>query len=518
MGKLLVRELREYVGGTSVTVLSIFVVGPSLGIDEFDGALSTFLTRNNAFERLHLVGFKSDLKKIVPWLAVSEDPGARLRKVLRDFESSIYCVGFDEKAGDHQVLDLALKKRLENHADVINAERRASLLNAFELTNGMMVAPTGFHYAKTSGAHSSRFIRASNTIEAADSVSQVAFWLLPKIWADEVDQIVVDTSGIYAPVLLAAHYRSALKKEQILPVWSHKSFGGLDGIAAIPKTAVCVISATTSGTLAKRLSDKGAKANHIWTIYGLVSAASRRKNTLCDLWEGFPGKTGGYPPIENHDGKDCHLCKEGSLAVRISGDQFALEPPQTKEVDIVVGDVSDQLRTILSEVVGTGLFKVYRHRVGRRTGNHEIYLDVQSLFERLKISPTLAQNADIQTSNGALQPSVFWQKFKNSWNTLKKRSATFNVERIVNVAYPFSAQLGQEVLLEFNQSVKQPKVLQQHMGPSDPHVTSLQQFATPMKDRSSFRVLGSAIFETAFALSCAGLIPARAIQHPKHSN
>jgi len=43
---------------------------------------------------------------------------------------------------------------------------------------------------------------------------------------------------------------------------------------------------------------------------------------------------------------------------------------------------------------------------------------------------------------------------------------------------------------------------------------SLWQFATPIKDRSSFRVLGSAIFETAFTLSHAGLIPARVIQHP----
>lgn len=461
MDKLIIRELREYIGGTSVTVLSIFIVGSNLGIDEFDSVVSAFLTKNSAFERAHLVGFKKDIRPIIPWLAPSEDSGTRLRKVLRDFESSFSCVVFDEATGTHQVTDLALNTNLNHPYNIINAERRASLLQVFERANGMMVAPTGFHYGKTSKAHSDRFIRASNSIEAAENVAQLAFWILPAIWASDVDQIVVDTSGIYAPILLASHYRSVLKKVPNLQFWSHRSFDGLEAIEVIPKTAVCLISATTSGTLSMRLKDRGADPNRIWTIYGLVSRTAQDKNILCDLWEGAAGNTGGHPLIENYEAHNCRLCKEGSLAVRISGDQFVLEPPQTKEIDIVIGDISDQLRAILSEVVGTGLFKVYRHRLGRRAGQHEIYLDVQSLFEYLQIPAAVAENAETRKCSDKLKLSSFWQKFKNSWSTLKKRAATFNVERIVNVAYPFSIQLSQDVLMEFHQSLRKPKVLPQ---------------------------------------------------------
>jgi len=45
-----------------------------------------------------------------------------------------------------------------------------------------------------------------------------------------------------------------------------------------------------------------------------------------------------------------------------------------------------------------------------------------------------------------------------------------------------------------------------------------QQFTTSMKDRSSFRFLGLAIFMMAFTLSHTGLIPLRVILCPRHSN
>jgi hypothetical protein len=475
MDKIQIRELRELISGNSTKVLSIFLADSEFGPDEFDGTLSAILSKSNLFESLHIVGFKRDVQKVLAWLGPSDDSGARIRKVLRDFDTAVTCVVFDETHGTYQALDSSLSVERVNGRQIVDAERRAGLLDSFDRANGMMYAPTGVHYAKTSTAHSDRFIRTSNVLEESVNVALVAFWMLATIWDDAIDQIIVDTSGIYAPALLSAHHKSRIRNCAIARVWTHGSFDGLRRLDELPDTAICVISATTSGTLARLLVDKGVEMRRVLTLYALMPAGDAEQNVLCDLLE-IPGRSGGYPLIENQKQATCRYCKGGSLPAKISGDQFVLEPPVVKEIDVVVGDIGDQLRATIGEIVGTGLFKVYRHRLGRRAGNHEIYLDVEALFGYLgetTLTPSATAGATPRTasvldrfksalkllfdrsdlavkrnrrpispSSGGAGLSGFWRKYKNAWGTLRNRALTFNVDRVVHTAHPFSRDLA----------------------------------------------------------------------------
>lgn len=433
MKKLLVRELVE--GGVAgpVKVLSIFVIDEELGIDQFDSELSTVLSQNNLFERLHVVGLLGNLEKIQVWLQEGQVPGDRVRKVLRDFSSEVCYIIFDQFSGTHKVLNHELKIAEPPMHKWADAERRAALLHAFDAADGMMCAPRGFHYRKTSTAHSTRFLRTANVLESREHLALVAFWLLPTIWSKNVDQVIVDTSGIYAAALLAAHIIGRLKKSDIaLRIWSHRSFDGLAQIDRISPDAVCLISATTSGTLRKELGKKGATLTNIWTIYGLARPGEKLANVLCDLAIDASSANSGHPFIENEFSNSCKYCKAGSLAVQISGDQFVLEPPRVNEVDFGVSDLPDLPRRLLGDLVGTGLFKAYRTRHGRLGGNSEIFLDVGALFKFLASMPDKAL-------------SDFWLKFKSNWKTLKARVMTANVERIVYTAHPFSRSLADEI-------------------------------------------------------------------------
>ena len=164
MKKLLVRELVEAGGAGPVKVLSIFVVDEDLGEDQFDSELSVVLSKNNLFERLHVVGLIEHLRKVQVWLQEGRVPGDRIRKVLRDFSSEVCYVAFDTFSGTHKVLDYQLKIAEPPAHKWLDAERRAALLYAFDESDGMMCAPRGFHYRKTSSAHSTRFLRTANVL------------------------------------------------------------------------------------------------------------------------------------------------------------------------------------------------------------------------------------------------------------------------------------------------------------------------------------------------------------------
>lgn len=454
MNNLLVRELTEIIEGQKSKVLSVFLVGTSTNRDEFDGEISKALSESNLFDRLHVIGTLSQVEAVSAWLGKEEDSGRRLRTVFKNFETEVCFIVFDEKAGEYRALNARLDQPLANSHQIISSEKRASLFHAFETSSGMMIAPDGFHYAKTSGAHSTSFIRASNVLERSENVSLMAFWMLSEIWKQDVDQVVVDTSGIYAPALLATQMRALMRPGgRSLPVWSHQSFRGLENIGHISSTTLCFISASTSGTLANRLVEKGALKEKVWTLFGLSHTGWSKDNTYCDLLEDPIHFEGGYKAIENQKEATCRYCKSGSHSVALSGDQFVLEPPTLLEIDLLTTDIPDQMRINLSEMMGMGLFKVHRVRKGRKTGRHEIYLDVDALFRNL------SAEVDGQTSKTD-SISEFWQKFLKAWKTLQSRAATFNVERLVFLAHSGSEQLVKMVNNQFPVSANvRPKLI-----------------------------------------------------------
>jgi len=473
MKKLLIRELEEQISGRKHTVLSITTLDNEFGVDFFDSELSKVLSGSTSFDRVHLVGLRSHCDRVLQWLIEDTEPAKRLSRALPDVNAEIYVIAFDPAGGDFKVSNRIAP------AEVVDAERRASLLDVFKRTGGMMEAPRGFHYKKTSGAHSSRLIRTANVLELGENVALISLWVLPYVWDSSLEQVVVDTSGIYAPVLNAVHIRAKLKGDRTpMPVWSHQSFVGLKELDRFDgANTAFVISATTSGTLRERLIQLGASGDRVTTIFSLAPASQGVGDSLCDLLGSPYLDRDGYAPIENLSSVSCPLCRSGSLGVQISGDQFVLEPPRVVEVDILGADILPEQKIQLAELVGTGLLKAYRTRPGRRGGTHDLFVDVGSLFSYLKTTPP-----------GQL--SDFWKKFQRHWTTLQARVSTFNLERVVYGSHPYSEDLAHGIARSYTA-----------IGAKAPMVLSQRQLATVQGSPASGTIVVSACIEDAQELT-----------------
>jgi hypothetical protein len=196
-------------------------------------------------------------------------------------------------------------------------------------------------------------------------------------------------------------------------VATHGSYGGLKELRVTrPKETLLIISASTSGALVDELIALGADEDRVATIYHLSSSPTKG-HVLCGL-AGGSGNSGGFAPINSYAEAACRLCREGSVPVKIQGDQFLLEPPRVDEVEIRRDDLPPESRRLLERFSGKGLFRVFRDAPSRR---YEIYVDVERVF--------------------GTDPE---------WETFVRRGLTVHLRRIVYSSYPYSEQLAQRAL------------------------------------------------------------------------
>lgn len=229
---------------------------------------------------------------------------------------------------------------------------RLGLIEVFIRRNGLIRPQGAAHFVHPSGKHSQAFIRVANLMLRGPEVAFVAIGLL-RYLTRRFAYICVDTSSI-APIAYAlVQLKQAFDDKYPAPtIDSFLSWGGVKGEYSfpLPTDTLALVSASTSGNLAKQLISKTAISNlQVVTLYSL---AKDRKGLqiLSDLSVEdvvLQGET-----LEEHRDTDCPLCLQGSQAVHFVGDQFLADDIRHNSVEIIAKDAPDGLADFMAAYYG----------------------------------------------------------------------------------------------------------------------------------------------------------------------
>ena len=411
--------------GLRQQILSIFIACHNLGCNEFDTSVAVALGKQPEPDAVHITGYEEDIEKVRSWLTQDENvTAARLRSVVGADDGALCLISFETSSGTHVARRLDASEIADDN--ILPMDRQLSLLAAFRTAGGEQRAPVGTHFAKTSNSHSERFLRVSNVLEEGANVRLIAFWLMPHLWKVAVGSVIVDTSGIYSIALTAIHEATIRGGLQGTPlVWSHRSHEGVTDIASHQaSTALCLVSASTSGGLAQRLAAQGVIPDRIVTLFSLATPGTEGWHVLCNL-RGADGE--GIKQIENHKATECPLCKKHFHLIRIQGDQFSVSPPNVTLLEIKAADLSDKIKAEAGSIFGLGAFVAYRRGADGR---------IASLG--LRVEPILS--CELSLKNRAALSAK-----RDRWAELVRRSSSVSTRHIVAASYPGSQPIAEGV-------------------------------------------------------------------------
>jgi hypothetical protein len=244
----------------------------------------------------------------------------------------------------------AKETRFEAPVPLDSALREGWLFDLFDSNEGLVVAPPGVHFRKSSKKHASKFLRAANTLTSSSACGLLAFFALATLGRIQPKRILVDT----APLLALAYSLMRVAKthgvfDAEIPARSFSSYGGQHRVGRLSASDVLLISATTSGNLADSLVQQKASPTSIVTLYFLSAGTARPQNVLCDLT--ITGdRAFGYQPVENFPANNCRLCRSEYLLAELEGDQFLLQQRQHRLLGFVKRTQSDEARDTLAEL------------------------------------------------------------------------------------------------------------------------------------------------------------------------
>lgn len=199
---------------------------------------------------------------------------------------------------------------------------QSGMLELFKKHRGLITSSYGYHFTKPSGDHCDKFIRASNLLVSSIEVSFLAISLLPYL-KNNLRRIYVDTSSIAYLVSVSLGLYGVFDDGIIPHIESFESYTVLkqkyDFVE--DQSSLVIISATTSGSLAKRLLETTSFSRHqIVTLFH--TNIPKEQQAIFDLSLAI---SGGIVSLRS---SDCPFCKRGSKMIRIAGDQFLPENPK----------------------------------------------------------------------------------------------------------------------------------------------------------------------------------------------
>ncbi|MFC7288219.1 hypothetical protein ACFQPC_09255 [Herminiimonas glaciei] len=303
----------------------------------------------------------------------------------------------------------------------------------FKDTGCLHLAPRGSHFSKTSKAHSDAFIRASNALIWSRHTLTLAYWLQPFI-SQKASRILVDTSAIASLVYAACHLGIKTQHLSEMPVIdSFRSYEGLSDEDLVDvKNSLFILSASTSGNLAREAFSKQVTRSRLTTLF-LLSSDQSDQDALCYLRKDVEKNPEGFDLLQSWKEAECQLCSSGSAPVKIGGDLFLTSLPTTNNVSLLKRHIPTAQRKLLEKFAGTGVFRVHR-KIGERIS--EITIDLTPL-----LNPAEAESDTVN-------------EFQQSWSRLLRTSISANISHIVYPTYPLSDDLAAAVCSYTAQFVK----------------------------------------------------------------
>lgn len=258
---------------------------------------------------------------------------------------------------------------------------RGWLFNLFDQGKGVVRAPLGVHFRKGSGKHANQFLRTANVLLSSHACAVIAFFALTNYEPKQPRLILVDTAPLIsvAQAMVYIANRRNLWRDYI-PIKSFSSYGGLDSIPRIARSDWILVSASTSGSLAGELIQRGANRRNIRTIYYLASnsAEALPQGVVCDLT--YKEKDDcGYEKITNYRSDDCPFCAQGFILAELEGDQFLFQKRQSRRIRAKTTSQSKSARDLVEKLTRLGIFKM--NLLLPQPESSLIHVDVEKLVQ-----------------------------------------------------------------------------------------------------------------------------------------
>lgn len=235
--------------------------------------------------------------------------------------------------------------------------RRRMMTEVFVRRGGFVRSTPAYHFGNPSKRHTDRFMRLSNALVRRAEISFFGFCCLPSI-PEGARTCYVDTPALLGLVSAVNDHRSASGWARI----DADCFGSYEGLKSYgtlsSRDAVVLISASSSGGLAREVEERGIPTNQVVHVTYLGKEPSSYP-VVCDL---------AYDEKENPDGERptagdwregrCPLCEGQSVVINLSGDQFEIPTPLPTPLMIVQTDAPKGLDLLMGRLAGTGALSV----------------------------------------------------------------------------------------------------------------------------------------------------------------
>ena len=355
----------EFVRGeVSHDILMVFSATPYLNSEAFATLVEHEIEANLVPDQLLLVVREPSFTRILADLQAGSLNQATLARL--GGKTSVTLVGYGclgEECSRSHVAGPAPAK--VGFADF----RRRAITSIFSERHGFVEANATYHFENPSGRHTERFIRLSNILVRGAEIAFIGFCALPAIPA-KASIAYLDTPSLYALVAAINEQRSSfgLETARILA----DNFSSYAGFETYPfdvsEQAVVLISASSSGSLAKRLvEEKGFEAGQIAHLLYLGRSASDTA-IVCNLARDPRENPEGiaHPPVVE-EAAECPLCARGSHAIKLQGDQFEFAGPQQDALLIAQKDAPPGLAELMGRYAGEQVFELGFGRGAGRT-------------------------------------------------------------------------------------------------------------------------------------------------------
>ncbi len=224
----------------------------------------------------------------------------------------------------------------------------------FRTHGGFMEPNANYHFAGPSGRHTARFMRLSNILVRQAEIAFLALAVM-RLIPENARCAYIDTPALYAVVsAVNEQWRALNPTRRPLIADNFRSYEGLDAYPfADYDESVVLISASSSGGLAGRLTKRGFAADRIVHVlfHGKIGAVSR---VAINLQEDTHENPMGYPADrEVYPGDACKLCDRGSISIPLKGDQFDIQGPQPEPLLVKRDDRPSNLVGLARRLAGT---------------------------------------------------------------------------------------------------------------------------------------------------------------------
>lgn len=302
-----------------------------------------------------------------------------------------------------QLLDPTFRRRrgelLSAVTKGLTAWMTSGLSAVFRPEDVLLLAPPGYAYQKPSGARSKYFLKPDLALTSSASVGFVALALFHRLFAGrlektlELQSVFVDTMAI-APIAYGLRDLLALCDfRQPFLIESFHSYGGLEAVRRpLPRTSICIISASTSMSLHEK-----------WIV--LKEVSPEEVITLVTISPVGKFKDGALLVIE----PPRSLSSEGppQLSIRIKGETFLPEQELAKKV--LLSDVdhrSDDDVSWFCAFAGAGVFDCYRRPSRSPSKPRALFVDGHALIDRNEFVEWLETEL-VQRAKAATKVIVF---------------------------------------------------------------------------------------------------------------